>query len=253
MFFILSKIFTFFLHPLTWLFILGIWSFLAKKAKRKKILLVIALAQLYLTSNKVLVNELMRGWECEPIKNTQILPNKAVVLGGFAEFDSDRQIVQMTDAAERLFKAMELLNKRAIDTVIISGGAASITGKIRPESVYVRDYLIAQGYPSKRILIDSQSKNTYENAIFTKTILANAKIAKPVLLITSAIHMRRASAVFKNASILHVTLPVHFKSDAGRKYIFWDFILPSTEALESYNAVVKEIVGYAAYWLSGKL
>ncbi|MBS3914337.1 MAG: YdcF family protein [Bacteroidetes bacterium] len=250
MFFILSKILGVLLKPLFWILVLLLWAWITKNVKRRKILLIISFFILFFSSNKVLVNELAIAWESDK-NNVEIFPKTAVVLGGFANYDSYRSGVTLTEAAERIYAAMELYRKHFIDTIIISGGAASITGKIKPESIYVRRYLIQQGIDSNRIWIDTVSKNTWENAVESKKILEQLKCNK-ILLITSAFHMPRAMQTFKKAGINPVPYNVQFYSNPNRGYIFSDYILPSSEALNRMDAFVKEWVGYLVYKISGK-
>src|SRR5688572_11554371 len=212
MFFLLSKIFVVLFRPLFWITVLTLWAVITKNAKRKKVLLIISCCLAFFCSNKVVVNELAILWE--PDRNDlSTIPKTAVVLGGFANFDEYRSTVVMNEAAERVFRAMELFRGGKVDTIIVSGGAASITGKLRPESIYVRKYLIQHGIDSNRILVDTASKNTYENAIETAKILKRIGRKSKVLLITSAFHMPRALRVFRKAGIAVVPHNVQFISN----------------------------------------
>jgi len=251
-FFIVSKILTTLLRPLFWLLVLLLWSFFAKKPKWKTLLVAIALALVFLSSNKVLVNELAILWEPSHLGKTAANPRVAVVLGGFSDYDEYRHEVVLTEAAARLYKAIELFKNHTIDTIIVSGGAASITGKIRPESIYARRYLIGMGIDSAKILIDTISINTYENAVETAKILKSAHSMGPVYLITTASHMPRAKATFSKAGIVVVPKPVQFFSNPARHYILSDWFIPSSEALRKFDAMAKEWVGVVAYKLSGK-
>lgn len=210
-----------------------------------------AFVLIFLTSNKVVVNELAILWEPE---NEEIPRHirTAVILGGFADFDEYRKTVTMSEAAERLFKAMEMLRKQQIDSIIISGGAASITGKIRPESIYARQYLINQGINSGIILIDTQSINTYENAVNTEKIIRQNAMNRSVILITTASHMPRAKRCFKKAGLDVYPKSVQYFSNPNRGYIISDYFIPSSEALKKFDALMKEWVGFWVYRMSGK-
>jgi len=179
-------------------------------------------------------------------------PRTAVVLGGFAEYDGGRKRVQMAMAAERMFEAYRLYKNHTLDTLIISGGAASLTSNQKPESQYIRKYLIDLGMDSTVILIDTGSKNTFENAVQTKKILVRQNHKAPVLLITSAMHMPRAKRVFSKVGILAQPYPVNFLSDLGRGYVIGDYLMPSSEALYHFDALIKEWVGLIVYKLTGK-
>lgn len=206
---------------------------------------------IFLTSNKVVVNELAILWEPENEEIPSDVKN-AVVLGGFADYDEYRNSVTLSEAAERLFKAMEMYRKRQIDTIIISGGAASITGKIRPESIYARQYLINQGIDSGIIFIDTQSMNTFENAVHTEKLIRQKGMNRSVILITTASHMPRAKRCFKKAGLHAFPKSVQYFSNPNRGYIVSDYFIPSSEALKKFDALMKEWVGYWVYRISGK-
>lgn len=251
-FFFLSKIFVIFLRPLFWVLVLGLWALLTKRPRRKKVLIIVSLCMAFLCSNRVVVNELALLWEPEIKEESSTLPRLAVVLGGFAEYDASRKRVQLTESAERLFEAFRLVKNGKVDTVLISGGTASINRELIPESIYARKYLMDLGVDSGKILIDTASKNTWENAKYTKQILESAKHRGPVLLITSAFHMPRAKKTFAKAGIEVVAHPVQFISDPGRGYIFSDYVMPSSQALSNFEVLIKEWVGYMVYRISGK-
>lgn len=251
MFFVVSKVFTVLLRPLFWVLIASAWAFFTKKNNRRKWLAAMAFLLIFIPSNKVIVNELAILWEPE---NEEIPSGvrKAVVLGGFADFDEYRRTVTMSEAAERLFKAMEMYRKHQIDTIIISGGAASITGKIRPESIYARQYMINQGIDSSIIFIDTQSINTFENAVHTEKLIRQNGMSRSVVLITTASHMPRAKRCFKKAELDVFPKGVQYFSNPNRGYIFSDYFIPSSEALKKFDALMKEWVGYLVYRISGK-
>jgi hypothetical protein len=97
-FFIISKILTTLLRPLFWLVLLLVWSFMAKKPKRKTLLVAIALGLVFLSSNKVFVNELAILWEPTNAGKAAENPRIAVVLGGFSDYDEYRHEVVLTEA-----------------------------------------------------------------------------------------------------------------------------------------------------------
>lgn len=252
MFFLLSKILVIFIRPLCWSVGLLIWAFVTKLPERRRKLILISLLILFLSSNKVLVNEITRAWEMEPQKEASI-PEAAVILGGYAEFDSHRNRVQMSDAADRLYSVVNLFQQKKIKRIILSGGSSSVTGRTKPEADYVLPILKSYGIPDSVVIKESKSRNTHENAINTSKILKDNHLYGPILLVTSSFHMRRARGTFAKAGIAVVPYPVHFISDYGRGYFLPDFFIPSSEALFRCDAIIKEWVGYMAYAITGKI
>jgi uncharacterized SAM-binding protein YcdF (DUF218 family) len=231
---------------------LSLWAFFTKNQVRRRRLILVAVLVLFVSGNKVLVNELARAWEMEPVAANQRLPKTAIVLGGYAEWDQFRNRVQMSDAADRIYSAINLYQQGKIHTIVLSGGAASLTGRIKAEADYVLPVLRGFGIPDSAIIKESKSRNTFENAINTAALLHSLKRNDTILLITSAFHMRRAVGAFKKAGIAVVPYPVHYISDYGRGYFLPDFFIPSTEAMFRFDALLKEWIGYFAYSVSGK-
>jgi uncharacterized SAM-binding protein YcdF (DUF218 family) len=253
MFFLLSKLLIVLLRPLCWILGLGIWALLTGNEIRRKRLIWVMVALTFLSSNKILVNELARMWEVEPAKNARAASGVAVILGGYAEWDAHRNRVQMSDAAERLYVPIRLYQQGKINKFILSGGSSSVTGRTKPEATYVKPILLEFGIPDSAIVVEDKSRNTHENALNTASILKKMNIKDEVLLVTSAFHMRRAQAVFSKAGIQVNPFPVHYISDYGRGYFLPDWFIPSSEALFRFDMLIKEFVGYAVYSLTGKL
>jgi uncharacterized SAM-binding protein YcdF (DUF218 family) len=252
MFFLLSKVLIIFIRPLCWTAGLLIWGYLTKKPERSRKLILTGLLILFFSSNKVLVNEITRAWELEPNTNAQV-PETAIILGGYAEWDSHRNRVQMSDAADRLYSVVNLYRQNKIKRIILSGGSSSLTGRTKPEADYVLPILKSYGIPDSVVIKESKSRNTHENALNSAKILKDKQIKGPVLLVTSSFHMRRAMGTFVKAGVDVKPYPVHFISDYGRGYFLPDFFIPSSEALFRCDAIVKEWVGYLAYTITGKL
>lgn len=253
MFFLLSKLLIVLLRPLCWILGLGIWAIFTKNQVRKKRLIWIMVGLTFFCSNKILVNELARMWEVEPAKNAEVASGVVVILGGYAEWDEHRNRVQMSEAAERLFVPIRLYKQGKIKKFILSGGSSSVTGRTKPEATYVRPVLLEFGIPDSAIVVEEKSRNTHENALNTAVILKKMNVKGEVLLVTSAFHMRRSRAVFKKAGIVANPYPVHYISDYGRGYFLPDWFMPSSEALFRFDMLIKELVGYAVYDITGKL
>lgn len=255
MFFFLSKIFAFLLTPYTWLFA-GLLLLLKKmwhSEYKKKILALTFL--MYVISNSFLVDELVRAWEYEDddiyLKNTHY--NLAIVLGGTGRVDERLQRFDFTNSGDRLFQTIPLYYEKRIDKILISGGSGSVSKPNHREAFYVKKYLTSINIPDSAIIIENNSRNTYENAIYTKQLLDSIKFKGSVLLVTSSFHMRRSLAIFEKAGYTNVTPYVTNKFTGNRKFE-WDYcFIPNAEAITTLNLILHEITGYAIYKLKGYL
>jgi uncharacterized SAM-binding protein YcdF (DUF218 family) len=105
------------------------------------------------------------------------------------------------------------------------------------------------GVPSSAVVIETNSRNTHENAVFTKPILA-AHGWKSALLVTSAMHMPRALGVFAKVGIAVTpsSTDAHGRGLAATSLL--DFV-PNASALALATDAIKEYLGLTAYRIRG--
>lgn len=252
MFFILSKLLAFITTPILWLFVLLLLAFFKKDAAVKKKLLVSALLIFFFFSNSFIFDEVVRKWEIPAIKQDQLTVSydAGIVLGGISVYDPSKDRLQFYSSGDRLFQAIELYKSGKIKKIFFVGGSGSITDADMKEGVYVHAYLTKIGIPESAILIEQESKNTRENAINAKIILDKNFTTGTYLLITSATHMRRASACFAKVGIN--ALPYSTDCMSGpRKFIFDHVFIPDASALWAWNVLIHEWLGYLTYKIAG--
>jgi uncharacterized SAM-binding protein YcdF (DUF218 family) len=255
MFFILSKILAFVIAPYTWLFI-GLLILLKKVwyTPYKKIVLILTLG-MYIISNSFLMDEMTRQWEyCDDdiyLKSTKY--DLAIVLGGMGRIDERQNRFDFGFSGDRLFQTLELYHKKRVTKLLITGGSGSISKPHHREAIYIKKYLNAISIPDSSILIENNSKNTYENALYTKHILDSLKFDGTILLVTSSYHMRRSLAIFKKAGYKHITPYVTNKITGPRKFEFDYCFIPNIDAVFSITLILHEMAGYATYKLKGYL
>ncbi len=244
----------YFTHPYTWILTFLFIALFTKKAKLKRISIIISIVLAFLFSETIIFNAFMDWWEpdAKPISELDKKYDFAVVLGGIASYDSKAGKIIPRYAADRLIQAVKLYKKKIVKKILISGGAASLFIDVKPEADFLKKYLIDIGIPEKDIIIENKSKNTYENAVFTYQIFKkNNWLNKKFLLITSAFHMRRAEACFKKAGFRNFdTFPVD--QYGGKLNVDYHLLLlPKAEVLAYWNILTKEWVGMIMYKIAG--
>ncbi len=255
MFFILSKILSFLLAPYTWFFV-GL-LFLLKKVWHspfKKWVLGLTIF-LYLCSNSFIVDEISRAWEYNDddiyLKDTKY--DLAILLSGMGRVDERQDRFDFTTSGDRLLQTLDLYYKGRIKKILVTGGSGSISHPNLREAVYIKRYMLNLGIPDSCVIIENNSRNTYENAIFTKHILDSIHYKGNTLLVTSSFHMRRSKAIFEKAGYQNITPYVTNKFSGLRKYEFDHCLIPNTEALWLLQLIVHEMVGYVVYDIKGYL
>ncbi len=255
MFFILSKILAFLIAPYTWLFF-GLLYLLKKvwNTPFKKYVLTLTIF-MYVISNSFLMDEVVRAWEfCDDdiyLKDTKY--DIAIVLGGMGRIDERQNRFDFGQSGDRLFQTLELYYKKRVSKLLITGGSGSISKPHHREAIYIKKYLKAISIPDSNIIIENNSKNTYENAIFTKHLLDSLQFKGSILLVTSSFHMRRSLAIFNKAGYKNLTPFVTNKFTGLRKFDFDYCFIPNVEAVFSLNLILHEIAGYVTYKLKGYL
>lgn len=132
--------------------------------------------------------------------------------------------------------------------VIASGGCLDPTNE-SPESMTVRELLVAHGVPMDRIIEESASQNTQEQAVFVAAILRTHGWHS-VLLVTSPVHLLRARGAFAALGVEVIPAPASFHSDVWEFNRRWT---PMPQALTSSEESMYDYLGYFYYWARGWL
>lgn len=252
MFFILSKILAFLLSPVTWIFVLMGFAIFAKDPARKRRYFIISVVALYFFMNTFVIASCMRLWE---ISTPQPPPGGkyecAIVLGGMIRYDAEHDRPQFLRGSDRLFQVLPLLRKGVVKKIIITSGSGNLFRQNEKEADILKKYLVSAGFPDSCIISENQSRNTYENAIMTRAVMDELNIKDSVLFVTSAFHMRRATACFAKAGITKL-VPYPADKFSGPVNLELDyFLLPNSEALLQWELLLHEIVGYFVYKIKG--
>jgi uncharacterized SAM-binding protein YcdF (DUF218 family) len=243
MYFIFSKLLLFLILPFYWVLALLVAALISKDKKRKQRLLIGAVVVLYLFTIPYPLAWFAKAWDMRSYPPQNAGPYSCViVLGGFSS--ADKTIGGHFNAsADRFIQAVKLLNTKKATHILISGGNGNLApGQFR-EAAWVKAQLKDFNIPDSVILVENNSKNTVENAKFSKGLLAKAHLSPPYLLVTSAFHMRRSAMIFKKAGMLVAPYPSNFI--VGEAGFFPGNFIPNAEVLAGWGYYTKEVVGYA--------
>ncbi len=253
MFFVLSKTLFFLLTPINWIVGLLLYSFFGKHEKRTRRAFKWALMILVILSNPLLSNTIFKWWEDEavPVAELEGVYDIAIVLGGFADVNEyPRDRLHLGEGADRLTNALELYKMGKVRKILITSGSAMVVGEKVSEGKITGDFLSRIGIPESDVIIEPNSRNTHENAVYTAKILKEQYPDARCLLITSAFHFPRAGRAFKKAGVTFTPYPTDILSD-NFKATPSKLILPSVSSLNTWQMLIKEWVGLAAYKVLG--
>lgn len=203
---------------------------------------------LWLASMPALAERLAAGLEnVHPtLRLSEIAPADAILVLGGATKPAlpPREVPELVEAADRITHAARLFHAGKAPLIVVSSGRLPWQGDIPPEAEGIGQLLETLGVPASAIVLEEASANTYENCVNSKPLL-DARGARDVLLVTSALHMRRAYATCRSAGLAVRPAPTDFWV-AGDDAQNLDFV-PDPEALMLTHLVLRERLGYFVY------
>jgi uncharacterized SAM-binding protein YcdF (DUF218 family) len=179
-------------------------------------------------------------------------PAGIIVLGGAVdeEIGLARGETHLVGGAERLTAAVALSRQFPGVRLVYSGQSGALLGTTASEAEFARRLWLSLGVDADRIVIENRSRNTYENAQFTRDLL-QPRAGQRFILVTSAYHMPRSVGLFREAGFDVVPYPVDHRTKATLADL-----LPMRQASEGlvvFDTAVREWIGLAAYRLTGKI
>jgi len=256
MFFILSKIAGFFAQPsdiAATLAALGVVLLFTRFRRTGRALAALGVLLLLIAGLSPLGNALMLPLEerFPPWDASRGAPAGIIVLCGAIgpEISAERGMTDLNESAERLTATAALAQKYPAARIVYSGGNARLvlTGGI--EADYAIDLLESLGVARARVLAERQSRNTIENAEFSRK-LAGPKPGERWLLVTSAYHMPRAIGAFRRAGFPVEAYPVDWRTRGPID--LWLPFETVTAGLRRTDTATREWIGLVAYWLTGR-
>ena len=148
---------------------------------------------------------------------------------------------------ERVVEAWRVFKLTNSDWIVSSGAASLRDGLPTPTSVVMRDALVQLGVPSSRILLDSSSLDTHEEAVVIAPML-RARNIQQIILVTSAVHMPRSVGAFR---ALGMEPTPAIAPDPGAFRGWSETYLPSRRGLKMSLQLAHEVVGLPYYWFRG--
>ncbi|MCW5770950.1 MAG: YdcF family protein [Rhodospirillaceae bacterium] len=197
------------------------------------------------------------AWLLAPLENrfpTPDLPARVdgiIVLGGAIQpgLSADRGALALDGKAERLVAFAALARRFPDAKLVFTGGTGSLTDPTQREADWIGAFLDAAGIARSRVIVERESRDTRENAAFSKALAAPGR-DQTWLLVTSARHMPRAVGVFRKLDWRVTAYPVDYLT---RRHVSFriDFTLPG--GLAALDEAAYEWMGLAYYRMRGRI
>jgi uncharacterized SAM-binding protein YcdF (DUF218 family) len=250
-FLLLSKVLDLAVAPITWVLALLLLAAAARgHARRQLVLGAGAGGVLVLFSLAPLSERLARLAEAGATRTFRpdATYDAVVVLGGLVDGAASRASGddELTEAADRVTRALELWREGRVKAVVLSAGNAGLRPGEPSEADHLSARLQAWGVPAEAIVVEGRSRNTRENAIETARVVAERGY-RSLVLVTSAAHMPRALGCFRAVGLAPDALPVDRHASDNRD----DSWLPRASALAESTDALRELTGRAVYRVAG--
>ncbi len=255
MFFVLSKVFWVLMQPLNALCALGLagwgirvrWPSLGQRLMNMALIAIILIGLLP-------IGPVMITWLERQYPTPQTLPQTIdglILLGGPFEASRSMKTNQLVvnDQIDRGLCFAKLAKEYPNAKLVFTGGAGDITNPQANETPYAKNFFDIVGLSDRKILYESESRNTHENAVLTKALVAPSD-SQTWAVITSGYHMPRSMATFHNAGWNVLPYQCDLRTDGTYNPLDG---LPNIAAnFGLMNLALKEIIGTVAYYVTGK-
>ena len=187
-----------------------------------------------------------------PWDDTRGAPDGIIVLGGSIdpELSAAHRVTVFRGSVDRIIAAAALAHRYPNARIVFSGGSANL---VSDDSAKEADYAVSVferlGIAKNRLTMERGSRNTQENAEFSKALVA-PKAGERWLLVTSAFHMPRSVGVFRKAGFAVEPYPADWRT-GGRMDKLGSSTFAS-QGLDHTDTALREWIGLAAYRISGK-
>jgi uncharacterized SAM-binding protein YcdF (DUF218 family) len=263
MFLFLSKLLPIFFYPLGLAVSLLVAALLLRHSPRwRGICMLVCLGILLIASNTWVPALLTRSLEWQYLPLETYPPEKVIVVlgGSTASAQYPRQIVEISGAGDRILYAAYLYHQGVAPNLLLTGGYIPWMNERQAPANDMAEILGMLGVPEGALWYETESRNTYENARFTRQILAQKGIDR-IILVTSAMHMPRAVGLFEKQGFEVIPAPADYNITQADWERLWEpnlttqlfNLLPSVGNLSDTTSALKEYVGILFYGLQGWL
>lgn len=248
-----AKLLALLTQPLGWVAALLILALLWRKAMKR--LLIAALALLLLIGWQPLPDLLLRHLEnqsAEFAPDADVSAYAGVIVLGGAQEAALQSLAHkqplLNGGAERMTAVTALHLRFPHLKILFTGGEGRLVAEGPSEAERAKAFFTTQGIAADRVLYESASRNTYENAVLSAQLAGVDKAAR-WLLVTSAWHMPRALATFQKAGWNVTAYPVDFRTGDATPWSEYSLL----GGAERWQIALHETLGQAMYALAGRL
>ena len=239
---IVYNLVSFVFSPENWLFFFIALFLLLRNKKWKKRMGWLGLLVLVVFSDPMLFRWAYKAWEVkQPALGNQYA---AIILpGGIADYDVQGR-GYFNRASDRFIQTALLYKSGRANYIIVTGGNGFLNRDIPPEALFLQSALDSLHIPPEKIITETRSRSTRENALFSKKKADSLGLSGPMVLVTSAMHMRRCLAEFQKAGLEVQPYSCNYEV-LDTDVPFYEHLWPDLGLPNAWGRLLKEWLGYA--------
>jgi uncharacterized SAM-binding protein YcdF (DUF218 family) len=154
------------------------------------------------------------------------------------------------DSIRRCLHAAALYRSAKGCPVVLSGGKTERDSSEPAVAEVMRDFMVRLGVDTSDLIVEGDSRTTYENAVECRKLLEQHHLTR-VVLVTEAVHMPRAMRCFRKQGMDPTASPCNYQ--ATRFGGTLPELLPCPDAAEDSQEAAHEWLGIAWYWACGRI
>lgn len=257
MFYYLSKIFWLFVQPINLIGILVLLGIVLTLFGRRRLGLYFSIAGFLVlavgawTSTGALLLHPLEEHFSRPEPAPQTVAGVIVLGGGFeGAINLARGGYELNSGGDRFVEAAVLARRYPGARIVVTGGSGSLLLSGEGDADTAPRLLMALGVAPERLVVENRSRNTYENAIFTRE-LVEPQPGEIWLLVTSAFHMPRSVGLFRKAGFDVTPWPGDYRTTGVETPgLAQDNV---ADALQNLTIALREWIGLVAYYFTGRI
>ncbi|WP_413683868.1 YdcF family protein [Prochlorococcus sp. MIT 1011] len=166
--------------------------------------------------------------------------------GGISKPPGKANVFEWGDP-DRYFAGISLYQKKKAPRLFFTGGTIPYNNDVIDEGTLYKEHAISFGIPLDAIFVTKKVINTAQEAIEIRRNFNQINSSSKILLVTSAVHMKRAKKLFERQNFVVYPFPVDFKTSKISPWQSPYQWIPNSSSLNMSSKALRELIGRIIY------
>lgn len=257
MFFVLSKVFWAVAQPINLIGILVLVGVVAAFFRLRRTGLLFSISGLLVlalgawTTTGALMLHPLEDYFSRPDPAPENVAGVIVLGGGFeGAINLARGGYELNAGGDRFVETAVLARRYPEARIVVTGGTGTLLLDGEGDGDTAPRLLTALGVEPERLVLENRSRNTHENAVFTREMV-EPQPGETWLLVTSAFHMPRSVGLFRKAGFDVTPWPTDYRTAGNETFgLAQDNV---SDSLQNLSVAIREWIGLIAYRVTGRI